>query len=188
MIDLAKTIEPKSDQLNADDLVAGPLTVTVTEVKRGPNNDQPVDIELDRHRPYRSCKSMRRVLIAAWGDKGADWVGRSMTLYADPTVKFGGVAVGGIRISHLSDINSDLSLMLTVTRSRRSEYRVKMLTQVPDDYPQADFEKNKTAWANAIIAGKITFPELVQKTASKGKLTAKQIDELTEMTEANNGK
>jgi hypothetical protein len=128
MDNLRTTIEPKSDQINADDLLAGPITVKITAVKKGPANEQPVQIEIEGHRPYRPCKSMRRVLIACWGDKGSDWIGRSMTLYADPTVKYGGVAVGGIRISHVSHMDRpELKMMLTTTRSRRSEYCVKRL-------------------------------------------------------------
>lgn len=129
---LRHTIEPKSDQINSDDLISGPITVTVEAVKQGPNADQPVDIHITGgHRPYRPCKSMRRVLIAIWGDRGADWVGKSMTLYLDPTVKFGGVAVGGIRISHMSGLENDRTLMLTTTRAKRAGYTVHPLKAAP---------------------------------------------------------
>ena len=128
MESLRHTIEPKSDQINADDLIGGPITVTVEAVKQGPSTDQPVDIHVSGgHRPYRPCKSMRRVLIAIWGDRGADWVGNSMTLYLDPSVKFGGVAVGGIRISHMTGLDGDRTLMLTTTRSKRAGYTVRPL-------------------------------------------------------------
>jgi hypothetical protein len=50
-----------------------------------------------------------------------------MKLYCDPNVKFGGVKVGGIRISHMSGLDSKLSVMLTTTRSKRSEYTVEPL-------------------------------------------------------------
>lgn len=126
---LADTIKPKSDQLNADDLLTGPIVVTVQNVRRG-SKDQPVMIDIDGDRqPYKPCKSMRRVLIALWGDQGKEWVGRSMRLYCDPSVKFGGVAVGGIRISHMSHIQGRQSLMLTTTRARRAEYIVEPLEE-----------------------------------------------------------
>jgi hypothetical protein len=125
---LADTITPRSDQLNADDLLCGPITVKVTSVKRG-DQVQPVIIGIDGDRqPYKPCKSMRRVLIAAWGDKGADWVGKSMTLYCDPSVVFGGVRVGGIRISHLSHIPNDTTFLLTTARGKRGEFPVKRLS------------------------------------------------------------
>lgn len=122
---LRDTIVPKSDQLNADDLMAGPITVQVLGVKRGDTQEQPIAIQIDGGRqPYKPCKSMRRVMIAAWGDDGRKWIGNSMTLYCDPSVKFGGVQVGGIRISHMTGIRGRLAVMLTTTRSKRSEYVV----------------------------------------------------------------
>ena len=139
---LRDTIEPKSDQLNADDLIAGPITVRVTDVKRSSAPDQPIDVHIDGHRPFRPCKSMRRVLIAVWGDQGADWVGESMTLYCDPAVKFGGVAVGGIRISHMSGIDKPVDLMLTTTRSKRSVYTVQPLRVAQKQQPA----KSAPAW------------------------------------------
>ena len=89
-MDLSHTIVPKSDQLNADDLIAGNITITVTDIKASDSPDQPVIIhyENDNGRPYKPCKSMRRVLIQAWGANGKQWIGKSMTLYRDPDVKF----------------------------------------------------------------------------------------------------
>lgn len=126
-MDVSETIVPKSDQLNADDLLTGPITVTVMGIKQGPQ-DQPVHLAIDGGRqPYKPCKSMRRVLAVAWGLNGELWVGRSMRLYCEPTVKWGGKEVGGIRISHLSHIVHDLKIMLTVAKGVRLEYLVKVL-------------------------------------------------------------
>lgn len=174
---LRDTIEPKSDQLNADDLITGPLTVRVENVKRG-TTDQPVEIAIAGHRPFRPCKSMRRVLIAAWGDHGKDWIGKSMTLYCDPDVRFGGVAVGGIRISHLSDIPGEMKMMLTTTRSKRAGYVVKPLTVEVPDYPEADFEANVDAWVAAIKDKKITVPDLLKRINTKGVLSTEQRERL----------
>lgn len=123
---LRDTITPKSDQLNADDLLAGPITVMITGVRRG-SAEQPVDLLITGRQPYKPCKSMRRALIAAWGDDGRAWVGRCMTLYADPEVKFGGVKVGGIRISHLSHIDRDLHLSLTATKGKRVPHTIERM-------------------------------------------------------------
>lgn len=117
---LSDTIVPKSDQLNSEQLLGGPITITVTEVRRG-TDDQPVIINYhnDAGRPFKPCKSMRKVLIFAWGDDGREWIGKSMTLYNNPEVKFGGVKVGGIRISHLSDVERDIAMSLTVTKGKK---------------------------------------------------------------------
>ena len=109
---LTDTLKPKSDQLNADDLITGPINVTITGVRRG-SNEQPVIIDVVGLMPFKPCKTVRRILVTAWGENGNNWVGKSMTLFCDPTVKFGGVALGGIRVSHLSDINGPMNMMLT---------------------------------------------------------------------------
>lgn len=127
-MNLSSTIIPKSDQLNADDLISGPRTIRITGVESG-SNEQPVSIryEGDNGRPYKPSKSMRRVLVALWGSDGADYVGRRITIYRDPGIKFGGEAVGGIRISHASDINNPMTMALTETRGKRKPYRVDPL-------------------------------------------------------------
>lgn len=157
--DLSKTIAPKSDQLNADDLLTGPITVTITGVSRG-NAEQPVSIEIDGgYQPFKPCKSMRRVLISLWGDNGLEWVGRSMTLYCDPEVKYGGVKVGGIRISHMSHIKGRQALMLTVTRARRAEYTVEQLTDAYSEY-EADV---LPSMRSAAMSGTAALQDAYQK-------------------------
>ena len=125
MIDLTPTIQAKSDQLNADDL-AEPKTIKITEVKAG-NNEQPICIhyEGDNGRPYKPCKTMRRVLVRAWGKDGTDYAGRQMTLFNDPSVTWAGQKVGGIRISHLSHIKSELIIPLVVSRGKKTNVKIK---------------------------------------------------------------
>lgn len=135
-LDLSKTIAPKSDQLNADDLIGGPRTITVTAVKLAAE-DQPVSIHFvgDDGKPYKPCKSMRRVLVKAWGPDGSQYPGRSMTLYLDESVRFGGAAVGGIRISHLSHISKSLTMALTATRATKKAYTVGVLAAAAESAP-----------------------------------------------------
>lgn len=136
MTDLSKTITPKSDQLNADDLTTEPRTIRVTKVSANPgSSEQPISIyfEGDDNKPWKPCKSMRRVLVQVWGRDGAEYVGRRMTLFRDPSVQWGGVAVGGIRISHMSDIDQPMALMLTASRASRKPYTVDPLG--PDSVP-----------------------------------------------------
>lgn len=133
MIDLRNTIAPKSDQLNADDMIAGPKTICVTKVSLCAEPEQPIAInfEGDNGKPYKPCKSMRRVLVTLWGADGSTYVGRSMTIYRDEKVKFGGAEVGGIRISHLSGLDKPVTVALTVTKSVRRPFQVKPLIVEP---------------------------------------------------------
>lgn len=127
------SIVPKSDQLNADDLLTGPLTVTITNVRKG-DREQPIIVEIEGHRPYKPCKTMRRILIAAFTDDPKQWIGQRMTLFCDPNVTWAGVKVGGIRISHLSGMTEPRTFILTQTRGKRAEVTVYPIkTQSPED-------------------------------------------------------
>lgn len=129
MTDLSQTIAPKSDQLNADDLIAGPRTIKITKATVAPGAEQPASIffEGDNGKPYKPGLSMRRVLVRAWGINSSAYVGRRLTLYRDDSVKFGGVAVGGIRISHMSDIDGEITLPLSENRKTRKPFTVRPL-------------------------------------------------------------
>ena len=141
-MDLSDSIIPKSDQLNAEDLLSGPRTVTVEKVTAG-NAEQPVFVHLVEFpgRPFKPSKTVRRILVSAWGRESSAYTGRRMTLYCDPTVRFGGIEVGGIRVSHLSHIDKPMNLALTVTRGKRAQTHVEPLTEsqpVRETEPTAD--------------------------------------------------
>lgn len=138
-MNLNTTIIPKSDQLNADDLISGPRTIKIAAVEAG-SAEQPVSIyyEGDSKRPYKPSKSMRRVLVAIWGADGEKYIGRRLTLYRDPQIKFGGELVGGICISHASHLSEPIQIALTVTRGKRKPFCVQPLTVSQDQAAQLD--------------------------------------------------
>ncbi len=144
--DMAASIAPRSDQLNAEDLITGPVTVTIADVKRG-STEQPVDIvteEFGPGRPYKPSKTMRRIIVAAWGTNTSTYVGRRITIYRDPDIRFGPDRVGGIRISHLSHLNKRLEIALTVTRGKRATFAVEPLSnEAPEIAPDevAEFKR-----------------------------------------------
>jgi hypothetical protein len=127
-MDLTETIAPRSDQQNYDDYLAGSRTVTISAVTKG-TAEQPVNLELVEYpgRPYKPNKSMRRVLVSAWGVDSSAYVGRSLTLRGNPDVMWGGKAVGGIEIAALSHIDKPLTINLTVKRGSRAPYVVQPL-------------------------------------------------------------
>lgn len=136
-MDMSKTIAPKSDQLNADDLIVGPITVKITNVRGTSDRDQPVavDFEGDNGKPYKPCLSMRRVMVHCWGRDARQYAGRLMTLHLDPEVTFGKMKVGGIRISHMSHIEGSQSMALTTTKARKAKYTV-----LPIEAPAPEFD------------------------------------------------
>lgn len=130
MSDMSAVIVPKSDQISGDDLIAGPMTIRITEVTVRPGTEQPVTINYDGSdgRPWKPCKSMARVLVAMWGPDSKAYAGKSLTLYRDPTVKWGGMEVGGIRVSHMSDIEGIpaalRTMALTATKGSKKLFKV----------------------------------------------------------------
>jgi hypothetical protein len=148
-VDLTETIAPKSDQINAEDLLTGPRTFTVEKVTAG-SAEQPVNVHLVElpGRPYRPSKSMRRVMVTAWGKEAANYTGRRLTLYRDPDVTFGKDKVGGIKISHLSHLDAPLSIALTVTRGRRAPHVVQPLPAepTPEQIASADQDSLREWW------------------------------------------
>lgn len=158
ILDLRPTIVPKSDQLNADQLVGGPMTITVSRVT-ATSGDQPVTVhyEGDKGRPYKPCLTMRKVLVLAWGHDGNKWPGRSMRVYNDPDVRFGKDTVGGVRISHLSDIPKDIKVSLAVTKGKKAMYEIRKLEDGDTELIAAikaagDVDALKAAFATAYKA------------------------------------
>jgi hypothetical protein len=131
-MDLTAAITPKSDQINAEDLLAGPRTFTIAEVREG-SVEQPVNVHLVESpgKPFRPSKTVLRIFVTAWGSDSSTFAGQRITLYRDPTVRFGGQDVGGIRVSHMSGITKPLKLALTVSKGKRSQYVVDPLPDAP---------------------------------------------------------
>jgi hypothetical protein len=162
--DLRPTIIPKSDQLNADQIVSGPFIITVTDVSVTSSKEQPVTIHYEGEggRPYKPGLTMRKVLILAWGHDATQWVGKSMELFHEPSVKFGGDLVGGIRISRMSDIKGDIKVSLAASKGKKALHEIGVLRQSPELVAAlasiAAATNKATMKAAATLAGKVTNP------------------------------
>lgn len=130
-MNMLKAIEPRSDQMNAEDLLSGERTFTITDVKVHDSPEQPVSIwfaEFPQGRPFKPSKTVSRILVAAWGSDEAKYVGRRLTLYRDPEVTFGKDKVGGIRVKAMSHIEKRFSVMLAATRGKRTPWVIEPLS------------------------------------------------------------
>ena len=194
MTDLSDTIAAKSQQLNADDLLVESRTIKIRAVKRGSGQEQPIAVyyEGDDNKPWYPCKGMRRVMVDAWGPKGDSYVGKSMTLFRDPRVKYGGIEVGGIRISHMSDLPRDrlkdgeFTVAIAETRGARKPYTVRPLQvrQAPArSEPAADLEALKQRARSASQQGTETFRGFWTESLTKEQRQA-LADELPKLKEA----
>lgn len=149
--ELQKAIEAKSSQLNADDLMGGGKEIAITSVKVTPG-EQPVTISYhgDEGKPYKPSKGMTRALVLIWGDDETQWAGRSLTLYRNPEVKWAGLKVGGIQISHASHIKGDVTFALTLSKGNKSSMLIKkMATAAPVVAQQAPPETDHQASLDA---------------------------------------
>jgi hypothetical protein len=172
-MDITETLAPKSDQQNYDDYISGAKTLTITEA-RVVGGEQPVELHLAEFpgRPYKPGKSMRRVIAKAWGSESSAYTGRRLTLYGDPDISFGGKKVGGIRISHMSHIDSAFTMPLTVTRGKKAGFTVQPLPDAPapvDNVAEWITALNTAqsigdlqgAWEKAAAAGVTNRPDVI---------------------------
>lgn len=150
-IDMTQFIVPKSDQLNAESFLTGPKTYTVAAVTANEGNaEQPINIRFEGEKlVFRPCKTMRRLIAAVWGPRASAYIGQSMTLYRDPKVQWGGMEVGGIRISHMTGLDAAKSFVLSESKTKRRHFKVEPL-KVEASAP-APKEDRAVLMANALI-------------------------------------
>lgn len=145
-MDIDDTTAPKSNQLNAIDLIDGPRVVTVegVEVIGG---QQPVRIHLAEYpgRPYYPNKGMRRFLVALWGKRSVEYAGRRLELWRNPEVLWQGKKAGGIQISAASHIDGPQDLPLTVSQAKRETVTVQPLPDAPTPPPIPAFKSEDEA-------------------------------------------
>ena len=171
-MNIGETIQPKSDQLNADDLIGGSKTIKISQIKVYDREVQPVEISYDgdEGKPYKPSLGMRRVLVQLWGEDEQVYIGRSLTLYRNDSVKFGGYEVGGIRISHASDIKEPTRVLETVAKGKRQPITINPLKIAKKKLTDLDGAKK------AITDKKVTL----EKLKAKFDLTDEQINFLTD--------
>ena len=137
MTTLAEALAPRSDQLNSDDLIAGPRVLKITGARVAKDDRQTkiiINYEGDNGKPWKPCKTMGRAMVMAWAiTDEAQLIGKSVRVYRDPTVRFGDQGeVGGIRISHMSHIDKAVNVKLTVTQGKKGMFTFQPLpTAVP---------------------------------------------------------
>lgn len=180
MTDVTFAMEAKSDQLNAVDIMGSDRIIRIREVqvKKG---DQPISVffDGDNNRPWKPSKGMIRILAGAWGTDSAAWVGKSAQLFFEPTVKYAGKEVGGIRIRALSDIDKrGLTFVITLNRQQRDPYPVAYLDasrpQFPDDRFQSGFDK----MVSMMQSGEKTLQQVISMCQKIGDLTTEQLTQL----------
>lgn len=178
-LDVTKAIQPKSDQLNADSLITGDMTIKITDVQVKDGQDQPISIFYEGHngRPWKPCKTSARCLATIWGKNASSWIGMSCTLYNDLTVTWAGMAVGGVRVSHMEGIDKPRTLQLTKTRGKKSSVVIKPLV-VGKPVPKIDNEVALTESRTEAKKGKESFTQWWKDNPDKHDIAKTIMDEL----------
>ena len=178
--DVSFALEAKSNQLNAVDImgVEPIIHISSVTVRKG---EQPVSVHFDGDggRPWKPSKGMLRILAGAWGRDSTDWVGKHVQLFFEPTVRYAGQEVGGIRIRALSDIDKrGLSYALAISRQKREPYHVAHLEVSTATYPDDKFRKALPAMTKKMQSGEMTLMQVIAQCQKTGQLTQEQRDAL----------
>lgn len=157
MVDVTKALEPRSDQLNADDALAGPITIHVTGGGISSEGGLIITTAEYPQRPWHVSKGMGRFIAAIWGPESDKWIGGALTLYRDPEVKYAGQAVGGLRIAAMTGLDKPFTGPLRLTRGKSTPFTIQPLTdtdtasQLTDAQISecTDLEQLRAMWSNA---------------------------------------
>lgn len=182
MADISVAMQAKSDQLNAVDIMGVEPVITIRDVQVR-NGDQPVWVFYhgDNNRPWKPSKGMIRILAAGWGTESKNWIGKSVQIYCEPSVTYGGKEVGGVRIRAMSDIDKrGIKATLTISRQKREPYPVKFLDMQRPQYPSDKFDATFEAMVQTMQDGKMTLQQIIARCQKTGDLTEEQMKRLSD--------
>jgi hypothetical protein len=154
-----------SDRVTADDLIGGPRVITITGVTGAVEEGKKraiVNFEGDGGKPFKPCKTMARVMVGMWGKYPSKYIGRSLEIYCDPDVVFGGMATGGVRIKRASHIERDMVFLLSAKKGKKTSITVKPLQALASakEAPAVKTEPSKAeAWTETHIAAIESAPD-----------------------------
>jgi len=163
--------EVKSAQIGAAEVGAG-VTYTIDRVdfrNIGDGQDakmRPVIKVKESDLDWVTCKTTLFCVEAMFGRSPREWLGKQITLYWDPTVKFGRETVGGVRVAGAPGIRN-MTVKIKLPKKRDQEIRLV------DTAPQ-----NQAPPLGTVIKGAgATREHLDAWLASKGKPTTETISE-----------
>lgn len=177
MANVKQAMQSKSDQLNYVDVGNGSLIALIESVHVTNSDQQPITINFAgcNGKPYKPNKGMIRVLAGAWGEESDCWVGKTIKITGDPTVKWGGEEVGGLVIGALSHVDkSGYTAYIQKNKRVRVKQTIPLLVVEPVYYPADQFANDIGAMSEAIKSGSDT----VDNIAKQCNLSPSQIEQL----------
>jgi hypothetical protein len=181
MADVRGTLEAKSDQLNATDIMGIDLVIRIRDVQVGSGKEQPVSVYFDgdNNRPWKPSKGMRRVLAAGWGWESNDWINKFVKLHFDNSVKYASKEVGGIRVKAMSHIDSrGIVVVEAINRQQRVPLHITCLDVSQPAYPADRFAAALPKMAELMQKGEMTLQQVIAKCQQTGQLSQDQLAQL----------
>jgi len=183
--EFTRTNAAKSDQMNAVDLIAGPMVFMITDIRMTGSADQPVAISVDAHaQPWKPSKTFRRALTAAWHDEPSEWIGRYVVLWCDPDITWAGEKVGGIAVSHMSHIDGEKRFKLNESKSKKKTVIIKpyypqeqQADQPPAQpvfWPDDKFAEKLAGAQPKLDSGELSVDQVIEFLEKKAPLTVGQ--------------
>ena len=154
MANVSEAMQAKSNQLNYDDIGNGEKIIFITNVVVK-SADQPVAIYFlgCNNKPFMPSKGMIRLISCAYSEESDNWIGKSIKLYGDPTVRWAGAEIGGIRIRAFSHIEkTGISAFVALSRGKRRKTVIDYLEVLPTE--------DEAKWVSAIKANSEVINQL----------------------------
>ena len=181
MTDVTFALAAKSDQLNAVDIIGVEPVIKIRKVEVKKTEQQPVWIyyEGDNNKPWKPCKGMLRVISGGWGPDSSKWVGRSIKIYFEPSVKYAGEEVGGIQIRAMSNIDQrGLHVTQAISRTKRKPYFVAYLETKVQPYPEDRFTAAFPTMEKKLRSGEMSLQQIIAQCQNTGELSKEQLAKL----------
>lgn len=98
-----------SERVTTEVVKAGPIRTTIVDViektykgkNNGPDEVKPAIVIADGRCVPMGPEILKTLIEAFQSSESDDWKGKSVEIYFDPTIKFGGKKVGGVRVRPL---------------------------------------------------------------------------------------
>jgi hypothetical protein len=135
---LQQALAPKSDQLNADDLIAANKIIVISGVNINLGIEQKIIINYqgDNGKPWKPSKGMGRVLTEILGGDPDKWVGETVELFRNKEIRFGKEKCGGIQIAGMSAVRNVTTLLITTAKGKKSSITIQPIASAGNQQHQ----------------------------------------------------
>jgi hypothetical protein len=181
MPSVLKAMQSKSDQLNYVDVGDGSLIALIERVDVTNSDQQPITVHFSgcNGKPYKPNKGMIRVLAGAWGEDSDSWIGKTVKIIGDKTVKWGGEEVGGLVVGALSHVDKGgYTAYIQKNKRVRVKQTIPLLVVEVQYYSEERFDSDKMSMAGAIKGGQDTLGGITKSC----NLSPRQVEELTSLS------